>query len=75
MAGLVLAIHVFHFSRMEGGWAYLITNRRNGALYTGRDEQPARRAFVHRKGLCAGFAKQYGLKRLVYYDRFDDIAP
>jgi hypothetical protein len=30
MAGLVPAIHVFHFSRMKGGWAYLITNRRNG---------------------------------------------
>jgi putative endonuclease len=31
------------------------------------------RAYQHREGLVEGFTKQYGLKCLVYYERFDDI--
>ena len=29
--------------------------------------------FEHRSGFVDGFTKQYGLKRLVYFERFDDI--
>ena len=35
---------------------------------------PWRRAWEHREGLAEGFTKRYGLKRLVYAERFDDIA-
>ena len=50
-----------------------MTNRRNGVLYTGVTSNLPRRAHEHRKGIVEGFTKQYGLKRLVYYEHFDDI--
>ncbi len=47
-----------------------MTNRPNGTLYVGVTSNLARRAYEHREGLIAGFTKQYGLKRLVYYEAF-----
>ncbi|WP_246529526.1 GIY-YIG nuclease family protein [Microvirga zambiensis] len=57
----------------KGGWVYLMTNRRNGTLYLGVTSNLARRAFEHREGLIPGFTRQYGLKRLVWYEHFCDI--
>ena len=73
MAGLVPAIHVFTTGPMKGGWVYIMSNRRDGTLYVGVTANLPRRVFEHREGLCEGFTKQYGLKRLVYYERFEDI--
>ena len=56
-----------------GGWVYMMTNRPNGILYTGVTADLARRVHEHREGLHQGFTKRYGLKRLVYYEAFDDI--
>ena len=56
-----------------GGWVYFMTNRPNGTLYVGVTSDLARRAYEHREGLSDGFIKQYGLKRLVYYEAFDSI--
>jgi len=58
---------------MAGGWVYFMTNRRNGILYAGVTSNLPRRAFEHREGLIERFTKQYGLKILVYHERFDDI--
>src|SRR3990172_7661925 len=58
---------------MAGGVLYVMTNRRNGILYVGVTGDLPRRAFEHRDGLIKGFTKRYGLKMLVYYERFDDI--
>jgi putative endonuclease len=58
---------------MRGGWVYIMTNRRNGTLYTGVTSHLGRRAWEHRESVVDGFTKQYGLKRLVYYEFFDDI--
>jgi putative endonuclease len=55
------------------GWVYFVTNRRNGILYAGVTSDLARRAFEHRDGLVKGFTTRYGLKRLVYYEQFEDI--
>jgi putative endonuclease len=33
----------------------------------------ARRVFEHRTGAAGGFTKRYGLRRLVYVERHDDI--
>jgi putative endonuclease len=55
------------------GWVYMMTNRRNGTLYVGSAVHLARRAWEHREGVVDGFTKQYGLKRLVYFERHDDI--
>jgi putative endonuclease len=32
-----------------------------------------RRMFEHRSGFVDGFTKRHGLKRLIYFERFDDI--
>jgi putative endonuclease len=73
MAGLVPAIHAFTTSPMKGGWVYIMSNRRNGTLYTGVTADLSRRIWEHREGLYKGFTQQYGLKRLVYYERYEDI--
>ena len=59
---------------MRGGWVYIMTNRPNGTLYVGVTSDIARRAWEHREGLVVGFTKRYGLKRLVYTERYEDIS-
>jgi putative endonuclease len=44
-----------------------------GILYVGVTDNLPRRAWEHREGLIDGFTKRYGLKRLVYFERYDDI--
>ena len=58
---------------MRGGWVYMMTNRRDGTLYTGVTSDLARRAYEHREGLVAGFTSRYGLTRLVWMEFHDDI--
>ncbi|PPD44198.1 MAG: excinuclease ABC subunit C [Methylocystis sp.] len=58
---------------MRGGWVYIMTNRPNGTLYLGVTSDLARRAWEHREGMIDGFTKNYGLKRLVWYEPIDDI--
>ena len=76
MPGLVPGIHGLHHGDMRkgGGWVYIMTNRPNGTLYLGVTSDIARRAWQHREGLVEGFTKRYGLSRLVYAERHDDIA-
>ncbi|WP_296572299.1 GIY-YIG nuclease family protein [Phreatobacter sp.] len=59
--------------RARGGWVYIITNRRDGVLYTGVTGDIARRAFEHRTGAYPGFTRRYGLKLLVWMERYEDI--
>jgi putative endonuclease len=74
MAGLVPAIHVLqYFNVASGGYIYILTNRPNGILYVGVTNDLVRRVFEHRSGFVEGFTKRYGLNRLVYFERFDDI--
>jgi putative endonuclease len=58
---------------MKGGHVYVMTNKRDGTLYVGVTANVGRRAFEHRERLVDGFTKQYGLKRLVYYEFHEDI--
>ena len=58
---------------MKGGAVYIMTNRRNGTLYTGVTSNLPGRAYQHREGLIDGFTKEHGLKMLVYYEQFDSI--
>ncbi len=73
MAGLVPAIHAEQYEPMYGGWIYIVTNRPNGTLYIGVTSNLSRRIYEHRESLIDGFTKRYGLKRLVYYEFYDDI--
>ena len=58
---------------MKGGWVYIMTNRPNGTLYVGVTNDLGRRAWEHRTGRIEGFTRRYGLKRLVWAERHDDI--
>jgi len=58
---------------MTGAWVYMMTNRPNGILYVGVTSDLVRRVWEHREGCTEGFTKQYGLKRLVYFEQHDDI--
>jgi len=53
---------------------YIVTNRRNGTLYTGVTADVPRRAFEHREGLVPGFSARYGCKMLVWYEVHERMA-
>jgi putative endonuclease len=50
-----------------------MTNRPNGTLYVGVTADLARRYTQHREGTGSAFVRQYGLTRLVYAERHEDI--
>ena len=54
-------------------WLYIMTNRRDGALYIGVTTAIAERAWQHKTGAVPGFTKKYGLTRLVYVETHDTI--
>ena len=73
MAGLVPAIHVLQNRRMPVGYVYILTNKPNGILYIGVTSDLVRRTYEHRQGVVDGFTKRYGLKRLVWFEQYDEI--
>ncbi len=52
---------------------YIITNRKDGVLYTGVTRDLVRRIYEHRNKLAAGFSAHYNLTRLVYFEAGDSI--
>jgi putative endonuclease len=57
----------------KGGWIYILTNEPNVTLYIGATADLVRRVGQHRRGELAGFTKKYGIKMLVYFERYEDI--
>ena len=45
-----------------------------GVLYIGMTSDLANRALEHREGLLDGFAKRYGVARLVHFEQHDEAA-
>jgi putative endonuclease len=58
---------------MKAGFVYFMSNRRDGILYVGVTSDLIRRCYEHQNELIDGFTKQHGLKRLIYFEVFDDI--
>ncbi len=52
---------------------YILASRKNGTLYVGVTNGLVRRAYEHRQGATAGFTRQYAVKRLVYFETYDDV--
>ena len=60
---------------MKGGYVYIMSNRKNGTLYVGVTTDIARRAWEHRTGYIDGFTRRYGLNRLIWFERHEEIVP
>ncbi len=54
-------------------FVYILASKRNGTLYIGVTNDLARRIWEHREGLVPGFTKKHGVKRLVYFEVFEDV--
>ena len=57
----------------KAGFVYLLTNKRNGTLYTGVTSELKRRIYLHKTDKYPGFSHKYQLKMLVYFEEHDDI--
>jgi putative endonuclease len=58
---------------MLGGYVYIMASAPNGILYVGVTNDLVRRVYEHRNGLIAGFTKRYAVKRLVYFEHYEEI--
>lgn len=58
---------------MKTYYVYIMTNKRNGTLYSGVTNDLIRRVWEHKAELIDGFSKRYGTKMLVYYESTSDI--
>ena len=52
---------------------YILSNKKNGTLYTGVTSNLIQRIWQHKSKLNQGFSKQYDLGKLVYYELHQDI--
>ena len=53
-------------------YVYILTNRRDGVMYTGMTNDLKRRVFEHKRQEGGGFAKRYNIDRLGYFEVFSD---
>ncbi|HEX8484168.1 GIY-YIG nuclease family protein [Sphingomonas sp.] len=56
-----------------GGWVYIMADRYRGAMYVGVTAHLAARVHQHRTGSGSAHCARYGLTRLVWADRGDEI--
>lgn len=52
---------------------YIMTNKRNGTLYTGVTSNLPQRVWQHREGVADGFTKRYGCKMLVWFEMHETM--
>jgi len=56
---------------MRQFYVYILSSR-SGVLYIGVTSDLPRRLYEHQHGMIEGFTKKYGIKRLIYFEAFDD---
>ena len=49
---------------MDRAYVYIVSNKRNGAIYVGVTNDIVRPAWEHREGVQPSFTRRYGLKML-----------
>ncbi|WP_019831827.1 GIY-YIG nuclease family protein [Sphingomonas sp. PR090111-T3T-6A] len=57
----------------QGGWVYIMADRYRGILYVGVTSHLAARVRQHKSGEGSDFCARYGLNRLVWAERGEDI--
>ena len=55
------------------GYIYILTNSKNTVLYVGVTSDLIKRVYEHKNNFVEGFTKKYNLKKLVYFEVFEDI--
>jgi putative endonuclease len=58
---------------MPDYYVYFLASRPGGAIYVGVTNNLVRRVFEHRSGAVKGHTERYNIKRLVYFEVFDDV--
>ncbi len=58
---------------MRNPSVYILTNNPKGTLYIGVTSNLVQRVWQHKNNLVAGFTKQYGLHRLVWYEAHETM--
>jgi len=54
-------------------FVYIVTNKKNGVLYTGITNNIARRVYEHKERLISGFTSKYNLTKLVFFEETHDV--
>jgi len=54
-------------------YVYILTNKGNTVFYIGITDNLKRRLYEHKNELIDGFTKKYKLKKLVYFEEYQDI--
>ena len=53
-------------------FVYILASKRNGTIYIGVTNDLIRRIHEHKESVVAGFTKEYGVHRLVYFEEHAD---
>ena len=53
-------------------YVYLLASRKEGTLYLGVTKDLVRRTYQHREKLLPGVTSQYDVRRLVWFEVYDD---
>lgn len=54
-------------------FVYIMASLQNKVLYVGITNDLARRVYEHKEGLVEGFTKKYHVKKLIYFECFNDV--
>ena len=57
----------------KAGFVYLLTNKRNGTLYTGITSTLKKRIYLHKTDKYPGFTNRHQIKILVYFEHHNEI--
>ena len=60
--------------RTNEAFVYMVTNDQGTVLYTGSTSDLTERIYFHQKGMISGFTKKYNVHKLVYFERYEDMA-
>lgn len=56
-------------------FVYLLANKPYGTLYVGSTSDLIRRTWEHKVKAVPGFTAKYGVDRLVWFERYDELEP
>jgi len=52
---------------------YIVTNKKDGVLYTGVTSNLSQRIYQHKEKIFKGFAAKYKCNILVYFEEYEDM--